>query len=277
MNTRDDAMETLARIAGQEDGEIDLAEGALALAALGRPRVPLDRYRDHLAELAETVRANLPGGGADLAASIAALNDAMFDRNGYRGDTESYDDLQNANLMRVIDRRRGLPVALSILYLHAGRAQGWAMAGVNFPGHFLVRLDRGGARAILDPFHRGRALETGDLRALLKSVAGQDAELTPEHYAPLGNRDILLRLQNNIKLRQIQAGRIEAAVSTLDGMLAFAPAKAELWRESGLLRARLGQVRAALGALERFTSLDPGDGERYRIAALMQELKSKLN
>lgn len=269
-------MATLARIAAQEDDAIDLAEGALALALLDRPRVPLRRYREHLAELAAGVR-GLAGAEPDLAAATAALNATLFERHGYAGDTLNYDDLQNANLMRVIDRKRGLPVALSILYLHAGRAQGWAMAGVNFPGHFLVRLDRGGSRAILDPFHGGRTLGTDALRALLKSVAGQEAELTPAHYAPLGNRDILLRLQNNIKLRRIQAGQIEAAVATLEGMLAFAPAKAELWRECGLLRARLGQVRAALGALEKFTELESGHDERFRIAALMQELKAKLN
>jgi regulator of sirC expression with transglutaminase-like and TPR domain len=276
MNTRDEALEALARVAAQDDDAIDLAETALALAALDRPRVSLDRYRDHLIELAAGVRGATPD-DATLDQCVAALNAALVERHGYQGDTQNYDDLQNANLMRVIDRKRGLPVALSILYLHAGRAQGWAMAGVNFPGHFLIRLDRGAGRAILDPFHGGRALGTGELRALLKSVAGQDAELTPAHYAPLGNRDILLRLQNNIKLRQIQAGQIEAAVATLEGMLAFAPAKPELWREAGLLRARLGQVRAALDALERFTALETGHDERFRIATLMQELKSKLN
>lgn len=276
MNTRDEILATLARVAAQDDEAIDLAETALALAALGRPRVSLDRYRDHLAELGASVRGMVPD-DPGLDDCVGALNAALFERHGYQGDTQNYDDLQNANLMRVIDRKRGLPVALGILALHAGRAQGWAMAGVNFPGHFLVRLDRGAGRAILDPFHGGRMLGTGELRALLKSTAGQDAELAPVHYAALGNRDILLRLQNNIKLRQIQAGQIEAAVATLEGMLAFAPAKAELWRETGLLRARLGQVRAALGALERFTELETGHDERFRIATLMQELKSKLN
>lgn len=276
MSTREDALEALARVAAQDDDAIDLAETALSLASLDRPRVALDRYRDHLAELAASVRGATPDDPA-LDECVAALNAALFERHGYQGDTQNYDDLQNANLMRVIDRKRGLPVALSILYLHAGRAQGWAMTGVNFPGHFLIRLDLGAGRAITDPFHGGRTLGTGELRALLKSTAGQDAELAPVHYAALGNRDILLRLQNNIKLRQIQAGQIEAAVTTLEGMLAFAPAKAELWRETGLLRARLGQVRAALGALERFTELETGHDERFRIAALMQELKSKLN
>lgn len=276
MKTREEALAALAHVADQDDGAIDLAGTALILAALSRPRVALDRYRDHLIELAASVRGTAPDDPAPTEA-VTALNSALFERYGYAGDTENYDDLQNASLMRVIDRKRGLPVALSILYLHAGRSQGWAMAGVNFPGHFLVSLDAGATRLILDPFHGGRALDTGELRALLKSVMGPDAELTPAHYAPLGNRDILLRLQNNIKQRQIQAGQIEAAVATLEGMLAFAPAKAELWRESGLLRARLGQVRAALGALERFTELESGHHERYRIAALMQELKSKLN
>src|SRR3546814_19245031 len=86
--------------------------------------------------------------------------------------------------MRVIDRRKGLPVALGILYMHAARAQGWPAVGLNFPGHFLLRLERHGERAILDPFNEGRVHGATELLDLLKAMQGQDAELGPEHYQP---------------------------------------------------------------------------------------------
>lgn len=270
----------LRSIAAQADEKINLGEAALALAALDRPRVGLERYRHHLALLArETTEevARRGGTASGLDDRIAALNAVLFDRYGYRGDTLTYDDLQNANLMRVIDRRKGLPVTLGILYLHTARAQGWHMVGLSFPGHFLVRLDHDGRRAILDPFDQGKIREVTDLRELLKAMAGADAELTAAHYEPVANRAILLRLQNNIKLRLIQNGHIDRAVEVVKTMLMFAPDQAALWREVGMLHVRLDNLRAAIAALEQFMQREAGDAPRHHVAALVQDLRAKLN
>jgi regulator of sirC expression with transglutaminase-like and TPR domain len=270
----------LRSISAQADEKINLGEAALALAALDRPRVGLERYRHHLALLArETTEEVARRGGAasDLDDRIAALNAVLFDRYGYRGDTLTYGDLQNANLMRVIDRRKGLPVTLGILYLHTARAQGWHMVGLSFPGHFLVRLDHDGRRAILDPFDQGKIREVADLRELLKAMAGADAELTAAHYEPVANRAILLRLQNNIKLRLIQNGHIDRAVEVVETMLMFAPDQAALWREAGMLHLRLDNLRAAIAALEQFMRREAGDAPRHHVAALVQDLRAKLN
>src|SRR5258708_36332460 len=115
--------------------------------------------------------------------------------------------------MRVIDRRKGLPVALGILYIHAARAQGWDMAGLAFPGHFLVRLQDAGTRLILDPFHGGKPREAAELRDLLKAITGNEAGLTPAHYAPVSDRDGLLRLQNNPKPRLIDSRQLGEAMA----------------------------------------------------------------
>ena len=172
----------------------------------------------------------------------------MLLKYGYSGDELTYDDLQNANLMRVIDRRKGLPVALGILYLGAARAQGWDTVGLGFPGHFLIRLSQGAERLILDPFHGGRVLDAAAMRELLKAIAGQAIELSPEHYAPVADRDVLLRLQNNLKSRLIQGERHEQAVRVIETMQMLAPDLAELWREAGMLHAQLGNLRAAMQA-----------------------------
>jgi regulator of sirC expression with transglutaminase-like and TPR domain len=267
-----EATATLKALGAAEDENFDLAEGALALAAVSRPSVPLAPYRAHLARLAGDVA---PAEG--LAARIAALNEALFARHGYESDAATYDDLDNANLIRVIDRRRGLPVALGILYLHAARAQGWRAEGLNFPGHFLLRLDDGRERAIVDPFHGGLTRTPSDLRDLLKASAGAEAELTPRLYEAVSNRQVLLRLQNNVTSRLAKAGKYDEAVVSLDAMIVLAPHAARLWFERGAYQARLGNLAAAIASLEAFIARADSPGAKSEAAALMATLKRRLN
>jgi len=259
------------------DAEIDLAAAALALAALARPEAPLAPYRDHLQKLAADVAAIGGACESDLAAQIETLNAVLVERHGYAGDRETYNDLRNANLMSVIDRRRGLPVALGILYIHAARAQGWAIEGVNFPGHFLLRLRAPSAAVIIDPFNGGRLCATADLRALVKTMEGDAAELRPEHCAAAGNRQMLLRLQNNIKLRQLRDDKPAAAVETLERMLLLAPEDAGLWHEAGVLHGSLDNLRAAVAALERAVALSAAGPQHESARSILAETRSRLN
>lgn len=272
-NDRATADAFLRGLAGRGEASLPLAEAALALAALDRPRVDLARYHHHLAALAREVGEVAASGAAD---PVEALNNVIIGRYGYAGDTLTYDDLQNANLMRVIDRRKGLPVALGILYVHAARAQGWDMAGLAFPGHFMVRLEHEGERRIIDPFHEGRVREAAELRELLKSTAGQAAELAPGHYADVSDRAVLLRLQNNVKLRLVQTRQMEKALATIESMLLFAPEETSLWWEAGQINATLGKLRAAIAALEHFLTIAGDAAARHRAAALLQQLRARL-
>jgi regulator of sirC expression with transglutaminase-like and TPR domain len=255
---------------------LPIAEAALALASFERPRVGPARYREHLRLLAHDVGRHV-GAVGNVAARARALNETILLKHGYSGDELSYDDLQNANLMRVVDRRKGLPVALGILYIHAGRAQGWEMAGLAFPGHFLIRLSEGRERAILDPFHGGQICEAAELRELLKATVGQDSELQPEHYGPVSDRDVLLRLQNNLKARLLQGRRFERAVIVIETMLMLAPDFAELWREAGIVHAQLGNMKSAAAALEQFVLRAAEGTARHQAAAMLQQLRAKLN
>jgi regulator of sirC expression with transglutaminase-like and TPR domain len=259
------------------DEAFDLTAGALALGLLDRRDAKPAAYTDHLEMLAEAV-AKRAGPDPDGTAAAAALAEVLAKRFGYHGDREHYDDLDNANLLRVIDRRRGLPVALALVYLDAGRRNGWPMAGLTFPGHFLIRCDQGGERAILDPFAGGLQRGPADLRDLLKSMAGLDAELRPAHYEAVSDRAVLIRLANNIKLRQVKAGRLDAAVETVGRMLCFAPREASLWHELGLIHARLGSLSSAEEALEKAVALDAANGDTaHRAAVLLQQIKTRLN
>ncbi|MGH7096143.1 MAG: SirB1 family protein [Stellaceae bacterium] len=271
--------ESRARFLGQlgtaEGPLLPIAEAALALASVERGRVDPGHYRGHLRDLARDVGRHATGRG-DLAAQARVLNGIILLKYSYSGDEATYDDPQNANLMRVIDRRKGLPVALGILYLHAARAQGWAMVGLAFPGHFLVRLSDGAERLIIDPFHGGRTCGAVELRGLLKAIGGAGQELLPEHYAPVSDRDVLLRLQNNIKTRLLQIGQGERALAILATMRFLAPDLADLWYEAGTVEAQLGNLRAAIASFEGFIARAPDGAARHQAAVLLQQLKSRL-
>ena len=273
---RTEAERLLKQLATAADQDVGLAEAALALAALAIGDLDLDHYRDHLAGLAEAVAGKVAGTHS-LAERIATLNQVIVNQERYCGDTTAYDDLDNANLVRVIDRRRGLPVALGIIYLDVAHRMGWAASGLNFPGHFLIRIEDGQTRAIVDPFQGGAIRDAADLRALIKLTAGENAELTAEHYQAVDRRSVLLRLQNNIKVRQIRAGQIEDAAGTVERMLLFMPEVAMLRREAGLLHARLGHLVAACGHLQAYRDGCESAAERDEVEALLRKLSQQLN
>jgi regulator of sirC expression with transglutaminase-like and TPR domain len=260
------------------EDEIGLAAAALALAALDRPQASLADARGRLATLGRSVATAFEAVGRDdLSARRFALATALARQEGYQGDQEQYDDLANANLISVIERRRGLPVALGIIYLHAARLQGWDAVGLDFPGHFVIRLEYQGGRVILDPFNGGEALAVADLRRLIKAAHGPTAELETRHYNPVSDRAVLLRLENNIKRRLIAARALGGAAEHLRRMLLVAPNENSLWRELGLIEAESGNLKAALAALEHFAAIAPESGEHQRTRKLIQELKSRLH
>jgi regulator of sirC expression with transglutaminase-like and TPR domain len=278
----DMAVAALEKIAGQPDDAIDVAEAALILASFDHPASDLGIYRDHLREVADAVAEKAQGlddadnaAPEELAGVLAAIIAGHF---RYNGDEETYDDLDNANFMRVIERRKGLPVSLGILYLSTARAQGWAAAGLSFPGHFLIRIEsRDGRRVIIDPFHSGRVLEAPALRELLKVVAGPAVELEADHYRAVSNRDVLIRLQNNIKSRRLDMGMVEDALAALLRMQILSPDQPHLWREAGLMHMRLGRLKHAIEAFEGFVSRAPDGAERQKIVHVIRDLRDRLN
>ncbi|MFM2130578.1 MAG: hypothetical protein RL477_2124 [Pseudomonadota bacterium] len=270
------ALDRLAAFGRAGKGAIDIAGAALLLASLDRPQVPLERYRLHLDDLAAAV-ARAAGDNSSGESQVRALTGVIHGSEGYSGDADTYDDLQNANLMRVIDRRKGLPVALGILYLHAARAQGWLADGLAFPGHFLIALSRGPERVIVDPFAGAAIGGASALRGLLKKVSGPEAELTPACYAVLDDRHILLRLLNNAKTRLAAQGRFARAVAVIDRMLLIAPEETALYRDLGILQAEAGNLKAAVAALTIFVDRTQDEEARHIAAALAQKIAARLN
>jgi regulator of sirC expression with transglutaminase-like and TPR domain len=259
------------------DQELDLADAALHLARVDQPDGDWQAARAHLSELARAAVDLTERGDDDLPERAGALAGLLAGRYGYMGDSETYDSLINANLIQVIERRRGLPVALGILWLHCARAAGWEAHGLDFPGHFLIALTGGGTQLVLDVFAGGLPLDSRALRSLVKRIEGPKAELRPGLLQPVGSRSVLLRLQQNIKQRRLAAGDIAGGLACIDDMLRIAPDTAVLWREAALVNQRLDQVAAALRCFERFLALVPKGDAAERARTAMDELRARLN
>jgi len=254
----------------------DLGEAALLLANLELPDNGLAWYLDEL-DLIVSDTTKAARGTHGLADRIKVLSDILFKQHGYRGDIDSYNDPQNANLMRVIERRKGLPVALGILVVHAARSQGWEITGLNFPGHFLLRLSLSSEHAVIDPFDQAQPLDRDDLQQILTRVHGPHVKLQPEFMQSVADQAILLRLLNNIKLRALRDGYKGRAVKTLESMLVIAPMKVDIMAELVSLETSRGHYRSALGRLDLFMKLYPEAETAPAIIDLKRNVQNHLN
>ncbi len=269
-------LQQLREAISSKDADIDLAETALLLSALDDPSVDLVPYRQHLDVLASDIGAmTRPGSG--LMECIDTLRVAVYTTHGYSGDRRSYDDIENANLIRVIDRRRGIPVSLGIICIHAWRVQGWSAVGIHSPGHFLIQVSTTGELAILDPFHQARLLDESNLHERFTAVQEDSTENSMNGVVPVSNREILLRLQNNIRIRARQRGDTALALRTTESMLVLAKDAPVFRLEIAALKAKAGEIKAALSDIESLLD-SHGAEELHEQAELLQAtLKGRLN
>ncbi|MBV9331424.1 MAG: hypothetical protein JOZ55_07710 [Alphaproteobacteria bacterium] len=240
----EDPGEYLNRLGASGESYFDVAHAALMLSALDHPAVPLARYLAHLEELGSVSGANQQR-PATLKEALYGIGRLLTSQFGYDGDRLTYDDPCNADLMSVIDRRRGMPVALGILYLHASRASGCTAVGLNSPGHFLLRVGFEEEAALVDPFNGGVAIE--QLAAISPPLPPRVDHPAESAVGEVSDIEVLLRLQNNLKLRALKAGQVTRAVEIASRMTVIAPRRPEVWFDL----ARLEESRDALGAARR--------------------------
>jgi regulator of sirC expression with transglutaminase-like and TPR domain len=253
-------IESIADLGLIEDEAIPLDRAALRLAALDHAEVDLASYEVFLDRLEDEIVA--ASYNADTAARrTAALRAILSDKHDFRGDSDTYDDSANANLISVIDRRRGLPVALSILYVGLARRLGWKADVLNTPGHIVIGLEDEAERVVVDPFNGGRVLTAQSLQSLIAQVTGTQPPLDPAGWIPLQNRLVLVRLLNNQVIRAVQAGKIERAATLYARLTTIGPGISELWWERAQIEWQLGRNRDARASLSSLLEMTT-DGER---------------
>lgn len=268
----------LTAIGQLADAEIDIGNAALQLARVDAPDANWQRAARHLSNLAQAaVDRAVAMHKENLTARAGELADLLAGEFDYAGDVDTYNDPANANLIRVTERRRGLPVALGVIWLHAARAAGWGCHGVDFPSHFLVALEGHKTQVAVDVFNGGQVMSARELRALLKRVEGDKAELRPGLLQPMSTRRVLLRLQNNIVTRRLDAGDLRGGLRCTEDMLLIAPDQAELWRQAGVMNQKLDQVAAARDCYQRFLDLVPEGSVANGVRTQLDILKSMLN
>ena len=249
MERPEDLLRQLGAVGEAADDDLPLAETALVLAALDHNAVELKPYRDHLNKLTDDARvalAVLRRGMSEIEALARVLSDTIAVRHGYAGDTTTFDDPQNADLICVIDRRRGLPVSLGILYIEVAKRLGAKASGLNTPGHFLLAIGDDERAKVVDPFNAGVVLSREELRPLPPVPQGE-----PTEYGPVSARDVLLRLLNNIRTRALAGKDMIRALTILERMVLIAPRRAELWLDLANANRETGKLNGAIRAAER--------------------------
>ena len=242
--------------------EPDLFEGALLVSLLVDPEEDLDRARGTVAALADRVRPGASESGLD------ALRRVLFDEEGFRGDRENYDEPSNSSVARVLARRRGMPITLSIVTLEVGRLAGVALEGVGLPGHFVVGGPALSGR-YLDPFDGGVVGDPEQLAERLGSIFGAPVTLGANALAPNPPREILARVLLNLRRSWEKRHRWEEALSALDLADTLEPPDADRWKERGLLLLRSGRFGEAAAALERYAASAPA-GEAEAAGRLLE-------
>lgn len=265
-----DPLEFLKRLGESGDGPHDIARAALMLAALDHPTRSLEPYLAHLQEIEKAMTAEA-GLMLRVEDGARALVDLLVSRLGYDGDRLEYDDPLNADLMAVIDRRRGLPVALGVLYMHAARAAGMRASGLNTQSHFVLRLAHRGDELTIDPFHGGVAVDREHMPVELRPDDAGLAQL-------VSDSDVLLRLQNNLKMRALSAGDAQRGLELSRRMVLIAPRRPDLWFDLARLNESVGVLGAARNAYEMCLELAPSGQALHNEAAIsLSQLKRRLN
>lgn len=264
----------LAELVSRPEAEIDLAAGALLIAADEYPQLQLGPYLRRLELLAERVRDRLSGETAPVVV-LEELCRVLFQEEGFRGNADAYYDPRNSFLNDVLDRRLGIPITLGIVTLEVGWRVGLPLSGLNFPGHFLVRYEGEVARLLVDPFGGGKVRWEGEGQELLDRVYGGMVRMRSEFLEPATRSDILARVLTNLKGIYLNARDDGRALAAVDRILMIRPAAIVELRDRGLLLARSGRADEAVADLERYLDHSPAAPDAQRVRSLIEDLSPR--
>lgn len=249
-----------------------LDRAALLIAAGEYPELEIERSLAVLDALAAGIRALLPSDPTP--AQIAeGLRRGLFTALGFRGNTDHYYDPRNSYLNDVLERRLGLPITLSIVYLEVARRLDLDAAGVSYPRHFLVKYHDGEQDWLVDPWHGGETVSMARFRERVRAQGGIAENVADYHLAAVTHRQILTRLLTNLKLVYLQQRNDACALRIQDYLLTLSPWSFEDLRDRGALRARAGDIRGALADLEAYLDHAPAE-DAGQVRQLVQHLRA---
>ena len=266
------------QLVGMSDEALDLVEAALIIAQQEYPHLNIASYMKRLDELADAVRARVTL-DATPEHIVATMNHYLFKEQGFAGNSEDYHDPRNSFLNEVLDRKLGIPISLSIVYMEVGRRLDLRLEGIAFPGHFLVKLPLKRGNVILDPYLGGISLSEEDLHERLKRVYGEaHTEMSLNPLLDSANKkEILARVLRNLKTSYLRTDEFDKALSVVERVLSIVPDSAEDLRDRGLIYQRLECVHAALEDLRNYFDLEPDAADAVDIRARIIELQGQAS
>lgn len=270
--------ERLSEIISADESEWNLVEAALLIAAVEYPDLDIPLYLQRVERLSDAVAARAQAFNSALD-RVAELNLFLFEDQGFGVNADNYYDPRNSFLNQVLDRRLGIAITLSILYMEVGKRLSLGLRGVSFPGRFLVKFAHEQGEIVLDPVAGGASLGLTDLEALLKGSFGDaQGQLPPmgQLLAAAGKQDILVRLLRNLKSIYLHTNQLPKALSMLDLMLLIEPGLVDEWRERGELYQRLECFRPALQNYQHYLDKAAGTAYSDEVRRRISELRQRV-
>ena len=237
-----------------------LARATLLIARIEYPRLDPEPYISRLDAMGEAARRAIARhidvtGDTSALSGVRALNDYLFDELQFVGNRDNYEDPRNSCLNEVLDRRTGIPITLSVVYMEVARRAGLQVDGVNFPGHFLVRCPEHKGHLIIDPFHAGALLSEHKCRLLLQKHVGNEVAFSKSLLAPATREQIVVRMLLNLKRIYVNMRSFPQARDVTELLLAITPSALSELRDRGLLAYHLNDVTSALRDLQTYLKL----------------------
>ena len=274
-NAAGDALFELAQL---ENDQIDLAKGALLIAKDAYADLDIELYLQRLNQMAAELQSQL-GEEADTSDQINHLNQYLFETQGFAGSSqEHYYDARNSYLNEVLERKVGIPITLSVVYMEIGKRIGLPLVGVGFPGHFIVK--HRDLETVIDPFEKGQILSDEDLSERLTQIFREPVPMHPRFLQTVTNKEILARMLRNLRQIHFREAEHEKAVNTAERITWLAPQSAQDYRDLGYLYYQVNAYGKSLASFNTYLRLsdNPPDQEEIsrNIRVLTQQI-AKLN
>jgi regulator of sirC expression with transglutaminase-like and TPR domain len=271
-----DLIADFRRAVSGPDDRVDLACAALEIARDDYPDLDVAGYLRRIDQIAVHVMERLES-EKTVYHRIAALNSVMFEEHGFHGNRRNYYDPKNSFLNEVIERKMGIPISLSVLYMEVAQRTGLPLYGVSFPGHFLVKYSDDRERIVIDPFNAGEVKSRESLGQLLKSLYGGKVTLVDDFLEPVTKKQIIRRMLNNLKMIYLQEKNFLKILAVLQRLVVLDPSSAEDIRDRGSVYLKLECFQYALADFESYLGLVPNakdaDAVREEIVALRKQVQ----
>ena len=271
----EEARRQFALEVSQDAGAIDVARAALLIAAEEEPgRRDVERCLKRLDEMGAEARERIDAG---VGTAVEAVNEYLFKELGFAGDQANYYAPRNSLLNHVLERRVGIPITLSVVYMEVARRAGIEVEGVGMPGHFIARaVDEDGRPVLVDPFY-GKVVDEDECQQRLDTIYAGQVPLGEEHLRAVGPRDILVRVLGNLKGIYVQAQLYRRALAAVERILLLAPLDFEEHRDRGMLLAQLDRLAPAIEEVQSYLSAAPDAPDAESVREQLKKMQIRLS